>query len=972
MARSRIIAGKAVIVIEAQNLVNKTLGKIRSNLHKFANEVGNIGEGLFRTGFFGSIASGAVVHSFIAFDDAMRDLRVNLDLFGKSAQQVDAVMKPLERTIRSLAQTTPFNPTEVAGAAKELAKGGFTPKQITDSLQAVLDLSRATNTELGFSAEFLVRSMTTYGIATDRASEIVSQFVRSARKGTLGIEDLEAAMRYSSGTADTLGVSLQTMLSIFTVLSNRGLVGSIAGTSTNTAFSQLVKKAQQLKDIGKIDLVTGIREDGREAIDVIASLENLFRFAETLPFTEQQTLFQDIFNLRGARSVAGLRKELEKVRDLRNQISNADDEGRESARIRDEGPGGSLRRLLSTLQDLNITLGQSTEKIIISIASTIKGLLEQLEKLAKLNPALTALIILSPGILVAAGVGMLAFSKALRLAAYGASALRATLVPLGRLLAQGTLGQLTLLSSIGTTKKSIKKPSKRTPNFTPIAQTSNVTQLRSARTQLGISKGQVAVQTRLAASLRKRAQAETLLAKIVQRRGVGTGASEFATAAATRARAAQAAKSARLAKGAQAAAQLGIRESVRSIGFTAQRRATTGLVTFTKGMLNFINVARRFAFSFSGVLTVFELLFLFGDKIPGVATVLKRLGTAFSDAFRAIGNIARYAAGPIDLLKASIEAFTAGRADVGIKALTNGFKLLASIIKNQVVLAWARFRQALGSVWGLLRQIGLGVVQVFTSIVTSIGTVITTIVSRISTEMGIISRLFGGEGAGFGFEQGVSVFSDFVKQLTLFASNIPILFASVIEKMGATLDIFILKFELATKYAADLLNPFAADRPDADILQKIINRIDQSNKEQAKLEQQRQENIKKANKLAETISLPNMGRYIAQLQRTSQQLMQQGFNSAAAVRAEINKVIEELKKQAADFGQGIKGTPPGKDPLVQVTKLMADALVGSAQSTRRNLLRQGKQIEEKQLDELKRIRELNEAMARDQGLRFAP
>ena len=121
MARTRIIAGKAVIIIEAQDLVNKTLGKVRSNLHRFSNEVGKIGEGLFRTGFFGALGSGAVINSFVKFDDAMRTLRVNLDLFGKSNKEVEATLAPLEARIRSLAQTTPFNPTQVAQAATEVA-----------------------------------------------------------------------------------------------------------------------------------------------------------------------------------------------------------------------------------------------------------------------------------------------------------------------------------------------------------------------------------------------------------------------------------------------------------------------------------------------------------------------------------------------------------------------------------------------------------------------------------------------------------------------------------------------------------------------------------------------------------------------------------------------------------------------------------------------------------------------------------
>ena len=448
MARSRIIAGKAVIIIEAQDLVNKTLGKIRGNLHRFSNEVGKIGEGLFRTGFFGAIGSGLVVNSFIKFDDAMRTLRVNLDLFGKSAQQVDRVMRPLEERIRSLAKTTPFNPTEVAGAAATLAKGGFNPQEILDSLQAVLDLARATDSELGSSTTYLINALRTFGIETKYAGEIASQFVRGARKGTLEIEDLATALKYSGSTADNLGVSFQKMIAFFDVLSTRGLAGSIAGTSLNTALSQLTKKAEELAALGDIQLVVGIDKDGNEALDVLKSLENLFKYADTLPFVKQQTLFQDVFNLRGARVIPGIRKGLSEINALTESIANAGDEARVASQIKDAGAGGAFRQLLSTLQDLNIELGKTTEQPFIKITAVIKGLLAELGKVATLNPVLTSLVILSPGILLAAGAGMIALAKGLRLAAYSAGALKSALGPIGRLLSKGTVGQITALAQL--------------------------------------------------------------------------------------------------------------------------------------------------------------------------------------------------------------------------------------------------------------------------------------------------------------------------------------------------------------------------------------------------------------------------------------------------------------------------------------------------------------------------------------------
>ena len=71
------------------------------------------------------------------------------------------------------------------------------------------------------------------------------------------------------------------------------------------------------------------------------------------------------------------------------------------------------------------------------------------------------------------------------------------------------------------------------------------------------------------------------------------------------------------------------------------------------------------------------------------------------------------------------------------------------------------------------------------------------------------------------------------------------------------------------------------------------------------------------------------------------------------------------------FPQGIDPTPLD-NPAVKAMQLIADALVGSVQSTRRNLLRTGKPIEEKQLEEQKRTNELLEKQLKDQGVLFAP
>ncbi len=1196
MARTRIIAGKAVIVIEAFDQVSKNLGKIRSNLHQFANTVGNLGETAFRAGFFGSIASGALVTGFVKFDDAMRILRVNLDLFGKSAKQVDSVMKPLEERIRSLAQTTPFSPTQVAGAATELARGGFNPEEISNSLQAVLDLARSTNTELDFAAKFVVRTLSTFRIETTKASEVVSQLVRATRKGTINIDDLEAAMRYSSGTADTLGVSLQKMLALFTILSNRGLVGSIGGTSTNTALSQLVKKAEELKEVGKIELVTGFKDDGKEAIDVIRSLENLFTYAATLNLPEQQALFQDIFNLRGARSVAALRDQIGNVNKLAESIADAKDEARQAAVIVDDGLGGAFRRLVSTVQDVTSKLDKQTETTLIKLTDRIRGVIVAIGELIAANPTIATIAILSPGILLAAGAGMLAFSKALRLAAFAAGGLKGALQPIGQLLAKGTGGQIVAL---GQLRKSIPKASAGLAASGPIfrpsidRQAGRIAALQNQRNAALAAQRAVQAEKVLVAAEKLRKSSSGKLADSIRQVTVAQSRNNAAikenasriwdqqraeknrlrtlAVAAAKAKQADLAQAAiDIAAGKRALARqqidklvadrqlirqnilsnattkfevdsLRLREegltqeiaiarkranSIRPIDFqtpkvvvpatraTAQTNkllasrsvllskqneldkvakslvngkavvearyikqltkgqdllissakaqqaivkinkvqgpslsariiaggeriarlgtsGTKGLLSFAKGLLTVANVTRRFVFSFSGVLTLLEATILFGDKIPGVATVLERFGQAFSNAFKAIANIGFRAAPAINLFKAAVDAFAAGKSELGIKALQKGFQNLVNIIKNSLYLAWLRFKQSLGSVFGILRQIGSSILLTFTTVFESIGSIISTLVDGISTKLSSNLRGIGLGGGSFTFEGGVKFVAEIIKEFTKLISGLAIGLATIVEKLGATLDIWTLNFEkmlyrvLPFTSDTNALNPESviklSDRDIALLTQQlasldtkpetaglrrdgkfrlafqeglekgyidkrfkeladayipttdanIIRRRQVSDQRLAKLDALRKANIEQINKSFDNIRLPGVN---SQIQQTLQRL-QQIYNEGGMALTRIQTgLIERIAKpqQFSNFDQNIRQGSPANNPSVIAMREIADALVGSVQSTRQNLLRSGKPIEQKQLEEAQKQTAIQQKIAENQGVLFAP
>ena len=609
-------------------------------------------------------------------------------------------------------------------------------------------------------------------------------------------------------------------------------------------------------------------------------------------------------------------------------IADAGDEAAQAAKIMDEGIGGALRRLFSTLQDVGVALGQTVEQPIIRIAAVIKGLLTELGKIAALNPEITSLIILSPGILLAAGAGMIALAKSLRLAAYSAGALKAALGPIGRLLSKGTVGQLTALS-----------------------------QLRKGKALNAIPKGKPLPGLSAGVNLTRASAAASLTAQRVNIRNLELQR--------------------------QAATSLVVQRK-RTIELVAarktlatSRRKFSGLPDFTpipitnlakfasfgKTFLTFANGIRRVVFSSTGLLTILEGLILFGDKIPVISNAFSALGKGFGDAFKQIGNIAKFATGPLALFRASIQAFQADRSDLGVEGLKQSFLALTSIIGNQLVAAWNKFKEAISPVYDF-------VVGLFTIVDTTIRSVVESVSIALGSTLSTFSKvteLFSGQGLGDlgnGFLSGVRYVAEAIAKLIPSLFNWIAQFTISFNEAGQ-------KFLIGLEYTLNSLNPTTSQKSADDTrtaqLGTVANESRLRRKNLAEDLKNTLEGITKTfNTSSASTSRANANRAI----NNSLQKARESFVQAAQIMHQLQRT-PQLNPQA--FQQQIT---PQNNPLnvasVQSMKLIAEALVGSVQSTSRNLLRAGKPLEQKQLEEQEKTNEILEKIARERGIQFAP
>lgn len=400
--RSSIIAGKTVILLEIQESIDNVLNTIGRKINKFSAGINKLSFELFQGGLFGSLPIGLALRDFKTFEDAILFLSTKLLVTEKEMTRV-------ENVIRQLGRSTSFTAQEVANAATQLAQAGFNSVEVTNSLQSVLDLARGNQIEIEASAAILANTLRVFRIETSKSAEVASQFTAAARLGTLNVIDLKESLKEVVGTLNTLNIDLPTTLALVTQLAQSSLKGTKAGTSLNTALLQLASKQDIIKESLGIDIVD-VRGNLRPIIDI---LDELFTSLNKLGNTTKLAVLQRIFNIRGGRAITGLLRDLDRVRELSQEIRNAGNEARIAAIKMDSGFGGALRIAISAVQDLSIELGKITAGPLTDFLKLVPPITAAIQELADANPGVVLSFAALPAIMLAVGASGLVASFAL-------------------------------------------------------------------------------------------------------------------------------------------------------------------------------------------------------------------------------------------------------------------------------------------------------------------------------------------------------------------------------------------------------------------------------------------------------------------------------------------------------------------------------------------------------------------------------
>jgi len=232
---------------------------------------------------------------------------------GNTANELEV----LNKQAKELGATTQFTAIEVVGLQTELAKLGFTIKDIENSTPAILDLAASLEVNLSSAAEFAGSVVRSFGLTTQETQRVVDVMAKSTSSSALNFEALTESIKVVAPAARATGVSVEKTAALLGILANNGLKGSVAGTGLSKTFIELNKKGITLE----------------EGMDKVKNSSNKLNTAIKL------------VGVVGAKSFLSLAESGEAITNLEQQFINAEGAARSMAEVRLDNLEGDMTKL---------------------------------------------------------------------------------------------------------------------------------------------------------------------------------------------------------------------------------------------------------------------------------------------------------------------------------------------------------------------------------------------------------------------------------------------------------------------------------------------------------------------------------------------------------------------------------------------------------------------------------------------------
>ena len=347
----------AIIELETGNRSMKNMGIIARNSGLMLQQ--HMGKGLSQVGMglkgiaAGYIGAQAVVTGVVALFTKLREGVGDIVKFEYANSRLAAILgttsnkiKELTSDAQRLGATTKYTASEATELQIELAKLGFTRKEILESTEAVLKFAQATGAELSDAAALSGAALRMFNADTKETERYVSAMAVATSKSALSFSYLATALPIVGPVAKAFNFTIEDTLALVGKLADSGFDASMSATATRNILLNLADTNGVLaKSLGGPvktlpELVIGLQKLKEQGVDLNTTLE-----------------------MTDKRSVAAFNAFLtaaDKIVPLRDQITGVDGELANMAHTMGDNVQGALANLSSAWEAFMLSISEST------------------------------------------------------------------------------------------------------------------------------------------------------------------------------------------------------------------------------------------------------------------------------------------------------------------------------------------------------------------------------------------------------------------------------------------------------------------------------------------------------------------------------------------------------------------------------------------------------------------------------------
>tara|TARA_R100001015_G_C4632296_1_gene195664 strand:+ start:42 stop:3140 length:3099 start_codon:yes stop_codon:yes gene_type:complete len=391
-------------------------------------------------GFAGLFAVSQAVQIFRNAINTIREFEQQMAKVKAISGASDSQFKALTKSAKDLGSSTQFTATQVGQLQEEFSKLGLTTPEILKVTKATLDLALASGSELSESALVSASTMRTFGLEAGEMGRIVDVMALSFSSSGLDLEKFKESMKLVGPIAKTTGTSLEETTGALSVLADRTIYGSLAGTQLRKIMS---------------DLATKTGKDFQTSLKITQE-----RLSKAIDPTEKLAIAKELVGDKAKGSLIALAENREEIVRLTESYQNAEGTAQKMADIMGDTLDGDIKRLTSAWEGL-ILSGTESETVFRSIiqsltdgvkfiqrnAEAIKTLIKTLiqatiiYKAFKIGANVTRIFQASRKAIISASVAIKAFGKTSKTASFGMKALNVAMKanPIGLLISGLTM-----------------------------------------------------------------------------------------------------------------------------------------------------------------------------------------------------------------------------------------------------------------------------------------------------------------------------------------------------------------------------------------------------------------------------------------------------------------------------------------------------------------------------------------------------